>query len=171
MGTTKWVIDPTHSEVTFKVKHMMISSLTGHFKEFKSEIETSNDEFTDATFSTEIQVDSIQTKNEDRDTHLKSEEFFGAEEFPLITFKSTEFKGDKLTGDLTIKGITKSITFDTDFNGVALDPYGQTKAGFEFEANINRKEFGLTWSAVTEAGNIVVSDKIKLIVEAQFIKQ
>ena len=171
MTTTKWSIDQSHSEIAFKVKHMMISTLTGHFEDFTASVESSAENFKDAKFEFEAKIDSINTKNKDRDNHLKSGDFFDAASFPTMKFTSTSFDGEKLTGDLTIKDVTKTINLNVDFNGVAVDPYGQTKAGFEIKGEINRKDFGLTWSAVTEAGNIVVSDKIKLAVEVQFVKQ
>ncbi|NGX83504.1 YceI family protein [Aequorivita sp. KMM 9714] len=168
---TNWKLDPTHSEIEFKVKHMMISTVTGSFREFEATAETEDDSFKNAEFAFNAKVDSISTKNEDRDTHLKSDDFFNAEQFPQLTFKSKSFDGDKMVGDLTIRDITKEITLDVDFNGIAEDPYGQTKAGLEATGTINRKDFNLSWSAVTEAGNIVVSDKVKLIANLQFIKQ
>ena len=171
MSTTKWAIDPAHSEVTFKVKHMMISNVTGHFASFNATAETTEDDFSTAAIDVAIDIDSINTKNEDRDNHLKSPDFFNASEFPKMTFKSTGLVGDKLTGELSIRDITKEVVLNADFNGIAVDPYVQTKAGFELSGEINRKDFGLTWSAITEAGSIVVSDKIKLQIEAQFIKQ
>lgn len=171
MSTTKWAIDPTHSEVTFKVKHMMISNVTGHFGSFNATAETTEDDFSKAAINVAIDIDSINTKNEDRDNHLKSPDFFNAAEFPKMTFKSTGLNGNKLKGELSIRDITKEVVLNADFNGIAVDPYGQTKAGFELSGEINRKDFGLTWSAITEAGSIVVSDKIKLQIEAQFIKQ
>ncbi|WP_139855485.1 YceI family protein [Aequorivita sinensis] len=168
---TNWKLDPTHSEIEFKVKHMMISTVTGSFSEFDATAETEDDSFKNAEFAFNAKVDSISTKNEDRDTHLKSDDFFNAEQFPQLTFKSKSFDGDKMVGDLTIRDTTKEITLDVDFNGIAEDPYGQTKAGLEATGTINRKDFNLSWSAVTEAGNIVVSDKVKLIANLQFIKQ
>ena len=168
---TKWLIDAAHSEINFKVKHMMISNVTGHFEKFDGYVETETDSFKDADFSFVAEIDSINTKNEQRDTHLKSDEFFDAATHPQLKFVSKSFDGSNLVGDLTIKGVTKEVTLDTDFNGIAVDPYGQTKAGFELQGSINRKDFGLTWSAVTEAGNVVVSDTIKLIADIQFIKQ
>jgi polyisoprenoid-binding protein YceI len=167
---TKWNIDTAHSEISFKVKHMMISSVTGHFQKFDASVETENDNFINADFNFTAQIDSISTKNSDRDGHLKSDDFFNAEAYPEMTFKSKSFDGNSLTGDLTIRDITKEIELDIDFNGVVVDPYGQTKAGFEVTGKINRKDFNLTWSAVTEAGSIVVSDTIKLIIDLQFIK-
>ena len=168
---TTWNIDATHSEINFKVKHMMISTVTGSFEKFDGKVETSNDDFKNAKFTFSAEIDSVNTNNKDRDNHLKSDDFFGAEKHPKLTFKSKSFDGKKMIGDITIKGITKEITLDTEYNGTAVDPYGQTKAGFEFEGQINRKDFDLTWSAVTEAGNVVVSDKVKLIASLQFIKQ
>lgn len=168
---TNWKLDPTHSEIEFKVKHMMISTVTGSFSEFDATAETEDDSFKNAEFAFNAKVDSISTKNEDRDTHLKSDDFFNAEQFPQLTFKSKSFNGEKMVGDLTIRDVTKEITLDVDFNGIAVDPYGQTKAGLEATGTINRKDFNLSWSAVTEAGNIVVSDKVKLIANLQFIKQ
>ncbi|WP_027421023.1 YceI family protein [Crocinitomix catalasitica] len=168
---TKWVIDPTHSDVAFKVKHMMISTVSGKFENFEANIETENDDFKEAEINVAVNIDSITTNNTDRDNHLKSDDFFNAEKFPTMKFKSNAFDGSTLKGDLTIRDITKSVVLDVDYNGTAVDPYGQTKAGFEITGEINRKDFNLSWSAITEAGNIVVSDKIKLTIDAQFIKQ
>jgi polyisoprenoid-binding protein YceI len=168
---TTWKIDTTHSEIGFKVKHMMISTVSGSFEDFDATVESEDDSFQNADFSFSAKIDSISTKNADRDTHLKSDDFFNAEKFPELTFKSKSFDGNKLTGDLTIRDITKEVAMDVDFNGIAVDPYGQTKAGFEAETTINRKDFNLTWNAITEAGSIVVSDKVKLIANIQFVKQ
>lgn len=168
---TKWAIDPTHSEITFKVKHMMISTVTGHFQEFDANLETDNENFVHASINFSAKIDSINTKNADRDGHLKSDDFFNAEAYPEMTFVSKSFDGETLVGDLTIRDVTKEVALDVDVNGIAVDPYGQTKAGFEIKGEISRKDFNLTWNAVTEAGSIVVSDKVKIQVEAQFIKQ
>lgn len=170
-NTTNWNVDATHSEVGFKVKHMMISTVKGAFEKFDASVETENDDFKNAKFNFTAKVDSINTKNEDRDTHLKSEDFFNAEKHPTLTFKSTSFDGNNLVGDLTIKDVTKEVTLNTDFNGVATDPYGQTKAGFEITGKVSRKDFGLSWNAVTEAGSIVVSDTVQFAIDLQFIKQ
>lgn len=168
---TVWNIDTAHSEINFKVKHMMISTVSGSFENFEGNAETNTNDFKNANFAFTAKVDSVNTNNKDRDNHLKGDDFFGSDKFPELTFKSKSFDGNKITGDLTIKDVTKEVTLDAEYNGTAVDPYGQTKAGFEFEGNINRKDFGLTWSAVTEAGNVVVSDKVKLIASLQFIKQ
>ncbi|MDC7999958.1 YceI family protein [Aequorivita todarodis] len=168
---TVWNIDTTHSEINFKVKHMMISTVSGSFEKFDGKVETPNDDFKNGKFSFSAEINSVNTNNKDRDTHLKSDDFFGAEKNPQLTFKSRSFDGNKMVGDLTIKGVTQEITLDAEYNGTAVDPYGQTKAGFEFEGSISRKDFGLSWNAVTEAGSIVVSDKVKMIASLQFIKQ
>ncbi|HKI89981.1 MAG TPA: YceI family protein [Draconibacterium sp.] len=168
---TLWKVDPVHSEFTFKVKHMMISTVTGEFEKFDATVETNGDDFSNAKVNVDVQVDSIKTKNTDRENHLKSDDFFNAEKYPKITFNSKSFDGETLVGDLTIRDKTKEIKLDTEFNGIAVDPYGQTKAGFELTGEINRKEFGLMWNAVTEAGNVVVSEKVKIAVNIQFVKQ
>jgi len=174
---TKWAVDPMHSEVQFKVKHLVISTVTGFFKSFEGSMETEGDDFEDAKISFAIDIDSIDTNQSQRDGHLKSAEFFDAEKYPQITFNSTSFKSTgeddeyKLTGDLTIKGVTKSVTLDAEFGGSADDFYGNTKAGFEVIGKINRKDFGLTWDGVTEAGSVVVGEDIKLIINIQFAKQ
>ncbi|MEM6718005.1 MAG: YceI family protein [Bacteroidota bacterium] len=167
---TKWTIDNAHSEIGFKVKHMMISTVKGHFESYDASIEANEENFSDANFTFSAKIDSINTKNKDRDNHLKSDDFFNAATYPEMAFTSTSFDGETLTGDLTIRDVTKQITLDVDVNGVAVDPYGQTKAGFEMRGKINRKDFNLTWNAVTEAGSIVVSDTINLVIDAQFIK-
>ncbi len=168
---TKWSIDSTHSEIAFKVKHMMISTVTGHFEDFQATARTNGDDFSNASLEFSAKTASINTKNKDRDAHLKSDDFFNSEKFPDIKFVSKSFDGEKLVGDLTIRDVTKEITLDAELNGVAVDPYGQTKAGFEMKGEINRKDFNLTWNAVTEAGSIVVSDKVKLVIDVQFVKQ
>ena len=168
---TQWNIDNAHSEIGFKVKHMMISTVKGHFEDYNASVETGNDDFSDAVFHLSAKTDSINTKNKDRDNHLRSNDFFNAAAYPEMTFTSKSFDGKTLVGDLTIREVTKQITLKVNFNGVAVDPYGQTKAGFEMEGTINRKDFNLTWSAVTEAGSIVVADTVHLIIDAQFVKQ
>jgi polyisoprenoid-binding protein YceI len=173
---TKWKIDPAHSEIQFKVKHLMISTVTGFFKTFDLEVETETEDFhTAKRIEFTADIDSITTNNEQRDTHLKSSDFFHAEEHPQLRFdgKKYEAKDDtaKLHGDLTIKDVTKPITLNVEYGGTVVDPYGQTKAGFTVSGKISRKEFGLTWNAVTETGSIVVSDDIKIHAEVQLIKQ
>ncbi|MGB0837227.1 MAG: YceI family protein [Flavobacteriaceae bacterium] len=167
---TIWNLDSAHSEIAFKVKHMMISTVTGHFENFKGVVETQDNDFNNANFEFSAEVDSINTKNADRDGHLKSGDFFDAATYPELSFKSTSFDGERLIGELTIKDVTKEVALEGSFNGIAVDPYGQTKAGMEFSGGINRKDFGLSWSAVTEAGSIVVGEQVKLVIDLQFIK-
>jgi polyisoprenoid-binding protein YceI len=174
---TNWKVDTTHSEVQFKVKHLMITTVTGYFQTFDVEVTTEGDDFTKASsivFTAD--VNSINTNNEQRDTHLKSADFFDATNYGQIRFEGRQFEktGDdtaNLHGELTIRGISKPTTVKVELGGIVVDPYGQTKAGFTIEGKISRKEFGLTWSAVTEAGNVVVSDEIKLQAEIQLVKQ
>jgi polyisoprenoid-binding protein YceI len=168
--TTKWAIDPTHSEVSFKVKHLVISTVTGYFRKFEGSAESTSDDFNGAKVSFTADIDSIDTNQSDRDGHLKSDDFFNAEKFPKMSFSGI-LEGSTLKGDLTIRDITKTVTMDVDFGGVAGDPYGNTKAGFEIEGKISRKEFGLTWNAVTEAGSVVVSDQVRIILSVQLVKQ
>ena len=168
---TNWSIDSAHSEIAFKVKHMMISTVTGYFEDFQATAKTDGENFNDAIIEFSAKTESVNTKNKDRDTHLKSDDFFNSEKFPELKFVSKSFDGEQLVGELTIRDVTKEITLDVDFNGVAVDPYGQTKAGFEIKGEVNRKDFNLTWSAITEAGSVVVSDKVKLVIDVQFIKQ
>jgi len=173
---TKWVLDPMHSEVQFKVKHLVISTVTGSFKSFEGSFEADEEDFSDAQIEFSLDVDSIDTNQAQRDGHLKTGDFFDIENHPKITFKSTSFTktGDdeyKLAGDLTIKGITKSVSLNVEHGGIATDFYGNTKAGFEVTGKINRKDFGLTWDGITEAGSIVLGDEIKLIINTQFAKE
>ena len=175
MVKTNWTIDPMHSEVHFKVKHMMVSTVTGAFDEFEGTAETEDEKFENGSFTFKAQTGSINTKVADRDAHLKSDDFFNAEKYPELTFTSKSFTKDgdefKLVGDLTIRDVTKEIELEVEHEGIAVDPYGQTKAGFELTGKINRKDFNLTWGAVTEAGNVVVSDTVKLVLNIQLVKQ
>jgi polyisoprenoid-binding protein YceI len=173
---TKWKIDPTHSDIQFKVKHLMISTVTGHFESFDLDVETPGEDFSKADkiiFTADI--NSISTKNEDRDAHLKSADFFSESEHPQLRFEGTSYEADgdeaTLNGNLTIRGITKPIKLKVELGGIVQDPYGQTKAGFTVEGKISRKEFGLTWNAVTEAGGVVVSDDVKIHAEVQLVKE
>ena len=174
---TLWKIDPSHSEVQFKVKHLMITTVTGYFKKFDLEVETEKeDDFTTATrIEFTADITSIDTNNEQRDTHLKSDDFFNAEQYGQLKFVGKKYEqtanGAQLHGDLTIRSTTKPITVQVEYAGIVVDPYGQTKAGFTVEGKISRKEFGLMWNAVTEAGSVVVSDDIRMHCEIQLVKQ
>lgn len=177
MANVKWSVDPTHSEVQFKVKHLMITTVTGYFQTFNVEADTDDEQFSNpknVVFTAD--VNSISTNNEQRDTHLKSADFFDVENHGEVRFEGTNYEkvsGDdyKLQGNLTIRGTTKPVTVNVEFGGIVVDPYGQTKAGFTVSGKISRKEFGLTWDAVTEAGSVVVSDDIKIQAEIQLVKQ
>ncbi len=171
-----WNIDPSHSEVTFKVKHLVISTVTGQFKSFEGKVEADADDFSDAKVEFTIDVNSIDTRNDQRDGHLKSADFFDAENHPKVHFKSTKIEKSsdsdyKVTGDLTIRGVTKPVTLTAEFGGTQNDFYGNTVAGFELNGKINRQEFGLTWSAVTETGGIVVSDDVRISANIELHKQ
>lgn len=176
MSNIKWALDPTHSEVTFKVKHLMISTVTGQFKKFNLVAETETGDFNavkNIVFTADI--DSIDTNQEQRDGHLKSPDFFDAEKYPQLKFIAKHYRTDgdegKINGELTMHGVTRPITLNVDFGGIVQDPYGQTKAGFTVTGKINRKEFGLSWGAVTEAGNVVLGDEVKINAEIQLVKQ
>ena len=176
MATTKWNIDPSHSEIQFKVKHMMITNVTGQFNQYRASMESSREDFNDSVISFEADVNSITTYNEQRDGHIKSDDFFNAEKFPLVKFSSKKKKktGDdkyELTGNITIRDIIKEIKLIAEYGGTMTDPYGQVKAGFELSGKINRKDFNLKWNAVTETGGIVLADEVKLHLAVQMVKQ
>lgn len=171
-----WIIDTAHSEVGFKVKHLVISTVSGKFTSFEGKIESEKEDFTDAKISFSADMDSIHTGNEQRDGHLKSDDFFNATKFPQLTFQSAsvEHKGGSgylVKGDLTIRNITKAIELQVEFGGLQKDFSGQTVAGFEITGKISRNEFGLKWNGITEAGSIVVSDEVKLVLNVEIVKQ
>ena len=173
---TKWTLDPGHSEIGFKVKHMMITNVSGSFEKFDAKVETEDDDFTTADVEFTAEVGSITTHNTDRDNHLRSEDFFAAEKFPELKFKSTriEKKGDEdyvLHGDLTIRDVTKSVKFDVEFGGIGKDPWGNQKAGFTVTGKIRRTDFNLNWNAALETGGVLVSEDVKIVAEVQFVKQ
>ncbi|MDB5223556.1 MAG: YceI family protein [Chitinophagaceae bacterium] len=171
-----WKIDPSHSEIQFKVRHLMVTNVTGYFRKFDLTVETETDDFNTAKkIEFTADLDSIETNSEQRDTHLKSDDFFNAEKFKQLKFVGKEYKsdGDKatLTGDLTIRDVTRPIKLNVEFGGSVVDPYGQNKAGFTVTGKISRKEYGLLWNAVTEAGQVVASDDIRINCEIQLVKQ
>ena len=174
--TTKWTLDPTHSELLFKIKHLMITNVKGEFREFDAVIESEGDDFNKATVTATIKADSVFTNNEDRDAHLKNEDFFDAEKHPELKFVGSEFEklddeNYKLTGLLTIKDVTKEVTLDVEFGGQIKDLYGNHKAGFSITGKLNRKEWGLNWNAALETGGVMVSDEVRLSAEVQFVKE
>jgi polyisoprenoid-binding protein YceI len=173
---TTWNIDSAHSEITFKVKHLVISTVTGKFKSFEGSVESDRDDFSDAKISFSAEIESIDTGNDQRDGHLKSPDFFDAANHPKLAFKSSALEARKkgeylLKGDLTIRGITRPVELRADFGGIQKDFYGNTVAGFEINGKINRQDFGLQWSAVTEAGGVVVSDEVRLHINVELIKK
>lgn len=172
--TTKWVADPAHSEILFKVKHLMITNVKGEFRAFTASIDGAD--FHAAPIHVDIETASIFTNNNDRDKHLKSADFFDVEKYDRITFQSKSFdkKGEddyELTGDLTIKGISKEIKLDVSFGGFIKDPYGNEKAGFTVAGKLKRSDWGLTWNTALETGGVMVSEEVKISAEMQFVKQ
>lgn len=170
-----WKIDGMHSQVQFKVKHLVVTTVTGHFRTFDATLESSKDDFTDAKVSFEANVDSISTGNDQRDGHLKSDDFFNADKYPKLKFVSGWIKKIdddhyKLSGELTIRDVTKPVTLDVVYGGTVKNPFGKTVAGFEITGKINRKEFGLKWHAATEAGQIVVSDEVRLDITVEMMQ-
>lgn len=176
MAKSTWAIDPTHSEIGFKVKHMMFTNVSGKFNTFTATIENEDNQFETSTIHFEAEISSIDTNNADRDNHLKSADFFDAEKFPKLSFKSSAVKKIsenefEIEGELTVKDVTKTITLATEYSGLMLDPWGNTKAGLSIAGKINRKEFGLTWNAALETGGVLVGEEVKLFVEVQLLKQ
>ncbi|KYD18722.1 MAG: polyisoprenoid-binding protein [Caldibacillus debilis] len=173
MGKSKWVLDTAHSQVDFSVKHMMISRVNGTFQRFSANIEADPNDLTTADIEFSVEVDSIDTRNTDRDNHLKSADFFNAEQYPNITFKATEItrKDDSsyhVTGDLTIRGVTRKETFVAEFEGLAKDPLsGNEKAGFTVTGTINRKDYGLVWNVALETGGVLVGEEVKITVHIE----
>lgn len=171
---TKWVLDPLHSELEFKVKHLMIANVKGVFRKFNAEIH--GEDILTSQVQVRVETSSIFTNNDDRDTHLRSGDFFDAENHPEMVFKSTSFKkvdDDQysLTGMLTIRGFSKEVTMNVEFGGINTDPMGNKKAGFSLNGKINRKDWGLNWNAALETGGVLVSDEVRISGEVQFIKQ
>ena len=177
MAKVKWVLDPTHSEVQFKIRHLMISNVTGEFENFSTDVETEDEDFMTAKVTFTADIDSITTGNEQRDQHLKSPDFFDAAKYPQLKFVATKYENVdndgsyELYGNLTIRDITKSIKLDVEFGGIIKDPWGNTRAGFSINGKIHRKEYGLKWDAVTETGGVVVSDEVRLHIAVELIKQ
>ena len=176
MATTKWSIDPTHSEIGFKVKHMMFTNVSGKFLTYDATITTEGDDFENAAIEFSGDIASIDTANADRDGHLKSADFFDAENHPKLTFKASSFKkiNDEkyeIIGDLNIRGVAKTVTFPVEFSGILTDPWGNTKVGLSIEGKINRKDWGLNWNSALETGGVLVGEEVKLNIELQFAKQ
>lgn len=176
MSTTKWVLDPTHSELQFKIKHLMISTVTGQFNEFKATVEADDDSFTHAKIDFSAPVNSISTNNEQRDAHLKNSDFFDAANHPQLTFKSDQLKKIdneeyQLEGTLTMRGVSKKIHLNVELGGVTKDPWGNTRAGFTVTGKIDRTDFGVSFGAVTETGGLLLGNDVKIIANVQFVKE
>lgn len=176
MATTKWVIDPTHSEIGFKVKHMMFTNVSGKFDTYEASVTTEDDTFTNANIEFSADINSIDTRNADRDGHLKSADFFDAENYPELTFKASSLSkledgNYEIAGDLTIKGVTKFVKLPAEFSGLMTDPWGNTKAGLNIYGKINRKDWGLNWNSALETGGVLVGEEVKLEIELQLLKQ
>ncbi|MDR7160609.1 YceI family protein [Arthrobacter sp. BE255] len=169
-----WTLDMSHSEIGFTVRHAGISKVRGRFTDASAEARIGGS-LAEASLHATVKTASFDSGDANRDGHVKGPDFFDVETFPEMTFRATSVEGDgedyTLTGDLTIRGITKPIELEVEFTGVAVDPFGATRAGFSAEAEISRKEFGLTWNAALEAGGLLVSDKVKINVEAALVKQ
>jgi polyisoprenoid-binding protein YceI len=168
--SSKWNLDVAHSEITFKVKHMMIAHVTGNITKFNAEISDGDDTLSHAKIKFTAALDSISTGDEQRDGHLKSADFFDVAQFPELRFESTSFSENRLTGMLTIRDITKEITLHVEDGGLGKDPWGNTRKGFTVSGNISRKEWGLTWNAALETGGVLVSDDVRILCEIQFVK-
>ena len=171
LTTGTWAIDPTHTEVGFVARHLMVTKVRGSFTDVTGTVRGRRGHRRQPSPPSAIKTASVSTGTADRDTHLRSADFFDVDTFPEITFVSTSYDGDTLTGDLTIKGVTKPVTLDVEFNGVATDPWGNDKAAFEATGELNRTDWGLTWNASLEKGGVLVSEKIKLVIDVQLAKQ
>jgi polyisoprenoid-binding protein YceI len=176
MAQIKWILDPTHSEIQFRIRHLMITNVTGSFGKFTSEVETKDDNFDTAKIRFTAEVDSITTNNEQRDGHLKSADFFEISKYPTLTFTSTKLEkvsGEdfELYGDIDFHGVKKNIKLKVEHGGVIKDPWGNTRTGFTVDGKISRKDFGLVWNTATEAGGVVLGDDVKLHASVEFVKQ
>lgn len=176
MTTTKWAIDPMHTEVLFKVKHLVISTVTGSFKKFSGGVLTEGDDFNTAKITFALDVKSIDTNQSMRDEHLQGDDFFASDKYPHITFESLSFVHQsgsdyKMTGNLTMKGVTKTVELDVEYGGSGKDSRGNVKHGFEVTGKINRKDFGVSWNVITETGGLGLSEDIKLFASVQIFKE
>jgi len=173
---TKWKFDNSHTKIGFTVTHMLITDVDGYFKKYSGSIVSTSDDFQNAKIEFEAEIESIFTDNNSRDKHLKSDDFFDAEKFPALKFVSRSFskiegKSYKLVGDLTIKGITKEVTFDVKYNGTITGPWGKTRAGFKISGEIDRFDYNLNWNKALEAGGLVVSKEVELDIKIELIKK
>lgn len=172
---TKWTIDPSHSKIGFKVKHLMISNVPGNFMEFEGQVTTDENDFSTAVISASLNSASVNTEIADRDTHLKSADFFDVIKYPKIIFEGRGLRdlGNdmyELTGDLVIKGISKQVVLSVEYGGLITDPWGNQKAGFSISGKINRKDWGLTWNTALETGGVLLDEEVKIACDVELIK-
>lgn len=173
--TTKWTVDPAHTSVKFSVSHMAVSEVEGRFTKFDGTVESPSADFSNSKINFSVDVNSINTDNDMRDKHLKSDDFFNAEKYPKMTFKDLSFKKIKgtnysLEGFLTIRDVTKKVKFNVTYGGTAVDPYGNTKAGFSASTKVSRKAFGLKWNNLMGAGGAIVGDEVTIMLKLEFAK-
>lgn len=176
MATTKWILDPSHSEINFKVRHLMVSWVSGNFKKFDTEVETAGDDFATAKVKFTADIDSISTNNEQRDAHLKNGDFFDAANHPQLVFESERLEkidaeNYKLHGTLTMRGNTRKVTLNAEFGGIAKDPWGNIRTGFTITGKINRKEYGVSFGMLTETGGALLGDDVTINANVEFVKQ
>jgi len=176
MATTKWVLDPMHSELGFKIRHLMITNISGFFKKFSAEMQTEGEDFSTASINLTVDMSSIDTNNEQRDAHLRNSDFFEVEQYPDLQFRSTRVEklddeNFRLHGDLTMKGITKPVTLQVEYNGVTKDPWGGERAGFVVTGKINRSDWGVNFTAVLETGGVALGEEVKIHSEIQLVKE
>jgi polyisoprenoid-binding protein YceI len=176
MANQTWALDPTHSELQFKIKHLMISTVSGQFNEFKATVKSEDNDFSKAKVHFEAVVNSISTNNEQRDAHLKNGDFFDVEKYPVIIFDSermqkTNDEEYKLYGTLTMRGVSKKIILDAEFGGITKDPWGNTRTGFSVTGKINREDFGMSFGAVSETGGLLLGNEVKINANVQFVKE
>lgn len=169
---TKYVVDPTHSSIGFQVKHMMISKVKGHFDQFNTELDIDPEDLIGGNIRFEVDIASINTNNDERDNHLRSADFFDAAMYPKMKFVATDIQKEdddeyKITGDLTIRDVTRLVTFEVDYNGRGINPWGVEVVAFEVEGKINRKDFGLKWNQTLETGGVLVGETIKIHLEIE----
>jgi polyisoprenoid-binding protein YceI len=176
MATTKWVIDPTHSEIHFKVRHLMVSYVTGSFKQFSAEVKTKGEDISTAKVKFTADINSISTNNDQRDAHLRTGDFFDAENHPQLAFESdklekTDDENYKLYGTLTIRGNSKKIVLNVEYGGITQDPWGNTRTGFSISGKINRKDFGVSFGMVSETGGVLLGDDVVINANVEFVKE
>ena len=175
MTKTKWALDPTHAEILFKVRHLMVSWVTGSFKQFNIEVETDGDDFSTAKVNFSADINSISTNNDQRDAHLKTGDFFDAENYPQVVFKGNKLEkvdeeNYKLYGTLTMRGVSKDVVLNAEFGGIAQDPWGNTRTGFSVTGKINRKDFGVSFSMVSETGGVLLGEDVSVNANVEFVK-